>query len=58
MLYSCCHSGFLRVRDKHLSGMTQGVAAPALGHGGRTRGLPQSPVKMQYSAMPKWREKM
>lgn len=45
-------------REKHLSEMTQSIAAPASGHGGWTRGLPGSPVKMQYSEMPKWREKM
>lgn len=45
-------------REKHLSGMTQGIATPASGYGGWTRGLPGSPVKMQYSAMPKWRGKM
>ena len=41
--------GVLRVRDKHLSGTIEGIAPFALGHGGWTRGLPGSLVKMQYS---------
>lgn len=40
---------FLKVRDKHLSGTTQGIAAPALGHRESIRGLPGSPVSMEYS---------
>jgi len=48
MLQSRCHLGVLRARDKHPSGMAQGIAVPAVGHGGWTRGLPESPARMQY----------
>lgn len=47
----------LRVRDKHLSGTTQTTAAFALGYVGWTRGLPETPVKIQYSMMLKWKTK-